>query len=185
MKKIISLAVLVVLLLTMLPVAYAVGDPPKQVSEYTWEAVKQVLYDYEYEGFTSKKPEVGLRFWVPNDLYPFEITDEGKEDGVLGFYVNYDGSFTLEVDLVNMNMNQDEFMEYLKSNGMKAIKNIEVNGRPFILYRDPKVKGIRCNVAATVLEDNSIVEFVFFGDQEKYSLFTSLVIASIRPIDQR
>ena len=131
MKKLVCVVMALCLLMT--------AALAEEVPALNWEEIVPILEASDLTGEFYTFDEVAVKIWLPEGMYPVELTDEDKENGFIGYFMPEDESAAVSVVYVDVNgMSLEEYGEYLA--GEADATEIEVgtvNGLPCVSYKLP------------------------------------------------
>ena len=134
MKKLVCVLVALCLIATA-AVALAEAAPA-----LNWEDVTPILEAGGVSGDFYTFDEIAMKIWLPEGMYPVELTEEDRENGVIGYFMPEDESGAVSVVYVDVSgMSLEEYGEYLASEaGATEIEVGTVNGFPCVSYKLPE-----------------------------------------------
>ena len=140
MKKLI--AILLVCLLAAAAAAEA-GE------ELNWADVSAELGGSGTNESFASYPETGLVVWIPADMEAWELTEDDRTSGYIGYYSNADQTRLLAVVHVSINgYTFDDFVDMLNDDeSIEGIARKTVNGLPAITYYMPENDSMNLTVA--------------------------------------
>ena len=105
-----------------------------------WEDFSPILEASGVSGEFYTFDEVAVKIWLPEGMYPVELTEEDQENGFIGYFMPEDESGAVSVVYVDVNgMSLEEYGEYLASEaGATEIEVGTVNGFPCVSYKLPE-----------------------------------------------
>lgn len=105
-----------------------------------WEDFSPILEASGVSGEFYTFDEVAVKIWLPEGMYPVELTEEDQENGFIGYFMPEDESGAVSVVYVDVNgMSLEEYGEYLASEaGATEIEVGTVNGFPCVSYTLPE-----------------------------------------------
>ena len=173
MKKILTL----VLMLCMMSVVVQA----EEVTELNWESVAPIIEAAEVGGQFYTFDEVDVQMWLPDGIYPTELTDEDKEEGYIGYFVSDDESASVSVMYVDVSgMSLEEYAEYLaEEDDVSEIEMGIVNGLPCVSYTMPEQDSVSISFtteAGYILEVTCVP-----ASEENADLVWGAVFSSIQP----
>ena len=134
MKKLVCILVALCLIVTA-AVAFAEAAPA-----LNWEDFSPILEAGGVSGEFYTFDEVDMKIWMPEGLYPVELTEEDRQNGYIGYFMPEDESAAVAVVYVDINgMSLEEYGEYLASDAdATEIEVATVNGFPCVSYKLPE-----------------------------------------------
>ena len=134
MKKLVCVLVALCLIATA-AVALAEAAPA-----LNWEDVTPILEAGGVSGDFYTFDEIAMKIWLPEGMYPVELTEEDREKGFIGYFMFEDESGAVSVVYVDVSgMSLEEYGEYLASEaGATEIEVGTVNGFPCVSYTLPE-----------------------------------------------
>lgn len=131
MKKILC----VILMLCMMTSVALAGETPT----LSWEAFQPILEAGGVTGQFYTFDEIAVKIWLPDGMYPVELTEEDAAKGYIGYFMPEDQSAAVAVMYVDMNgASLEEYAELLSSDSnVTEIENGIVNGLPCVSYKLP------------------------------------------------
>ena len=134
MKKLVCVLVALCLIATA-AVALAEAAPA-----LNWEDVTPILEAGGVSGDFYTFDENAMKIWLPEGMYPVELTEEDRENGFIGYFMPEDESGAVSVVYVDVSgMSLEEYGEYLASEaGATEIEVGTVNGFPCVSYKLPE-----------------------------------------------
>lgn len=123
MKKSISFFLIFVLILCYSSVAMADGE----AKEYVWSE--------RTDGILCYIEETDADFWLPDDFFGVELSEEDLAEDIIGFLANEEGSYTTVFYSKDGSFSLHTFFGYCMDEGLDA-EVITVNGVPALLLRD-------------------------------------------------
>lgn len=105
-----------------------------------WEDFSPILEASGVSGEFYTFDEVAVKIWLPEGMYPVELTEEDQENGFIGYFMPEDESGAVSVVYVDVSgMSLEEYGEYLASEaGATGIEVATVNGFPCVSYTLPE-----------------------------------------------
>ena len=105
-----------------------------------WEDFSPILEASGVSGEFYTFDEVAVKIWLPEGMYPVELTEEEQEIGFIGYFMPEDESGAVSVVYVDVSgMSLEEYGEYLASEaGATEIEVGTVNGFPCVSYTLPE-----------------------------------------------
>lgn len=185
MKKVLSLLCAIILVVSLVPSAFAANEKNKlpTLREYSFDGAMDIAMNLGWDGKVHKLPKVGMKIWLSSILKEVELSQEDEDDGYRYAYQTEDGGMILTVTSSNLGMSTKEFLSELKAAKFQNIGQITLNKADCVLYIDPTVEDYVCRVASFVQDDGSVTEFVFYYvDIPELALLTETCVASIRPL---
>lgn len=134
MKKLICVLMVLCLVVTA---AAALAEAAPALN---WEDFSPILEASGVSGEFYTFDEVAVKIWLPEGMYPVELTEEDQENGFIGYFMPEDESGAVSVVYVDVNgMSLEEYGEYLASEaGATEIEVGTVNGFPCVSYTLPE-----------------------------------------------
>ena len=134
MKKLVC-ALMALCLIATAAVALAEAAPA-----LNWEDFVPILEAGGVSGEFYTFDEIDMKIWLPEGMYPVELTEEDQENGYIGYFMTEDESGAVAVVYVDVNgMSLEEYGEYLASEaGATEIEVATVNGFPCVSYELPE-----------------------------------------------
>lgn len=134
MKKFVC--VLMALCLMVISVAALAEAAPA----LNWEDFSPILEAGGVTGAFYTFDEIAMKIWLPEGMYPVELTEEDQENGYIGYFMPEDESGAVAVVYVDINgMSLEQYGEYLASGvGATEIEVGTVNGFPCVSYKIPE-----------------------------------------------
>ena len=131
MKKLVCVLIALCLVVTA-AVALAEAAPA-----LNWEDVTPILEAGGVSGDFYTFDEIAMKIWLPEGMYPVELTEEDQENGYIGYFMPEDESGAVAVVYVDVSgMSLEEYAEYLASEaGATEIEVGTVNGFPCVSYK--------------------------------------------------
>ena len=105
-----------------------------------WEDFSPILEAGGVSGDFYTFDEIAMKIWLPEGMYPVELTEEDRENGFIGYFMPEDESGAVSVVYVDVSgMSLEEYGEYLASEaGATEIEVGTVNGFPCVSYKLPE-----------------------------------------------
>ena len=105
-----------------------------------WEDVTPILEAGGVSGDFYTFDEIAMKIWLPERMYPVELTEQEREKGFIGYFMPEDESGAVSVVYVDVSgMSLEEYGEYLASEaGATEIEVGTVNGFPCVSYKLPE-----------------------------------------------
>lgn len=180
MKKIIALFLALVMCLSLLPAAFA---EETEVAVLEWADVESVVAEAGIEGAFYMLEEIGLIFWVPNDMEPVEAPDDGSI--YLGCFANEDRTHTFGISVTEPSEGV-EFENFLaavsEDEDIQGLEVVVVNGLAVISYTIVSGDEAVANNISMVLDNGSILSFVFNVGDEEWNRVSMFIGASIQSL---
>ena len=145
-----------------------------------WETVVPVLEAGNVTGEFYTFDEIAVKIWLPEGLLPVELTEEDKENGMIGYFMPEDESAQMSVVYVDTDgMSLEEYAQRLSSDGdVTEVEMGTVNGFPCVSYKLPKQDSVS---GAFTTEAGYIVEVTCAPlSEENAELVWGAVVASIQ-----
>lgn len=150
------------------------GDNSAAV-EMRWEDEEEEVSDIE-ASFVDFD-EIGLKLWVPDFLEAVELTEDEKENGMIGFFQSEDGSASVIVEYPDKDAEGgiEEYEAALKEGeDVISIQYYLINGIECLSYdlMDSDTSGL-----AVETEEGDVVNFLFspMSDDESASIFLTMM----------
>jgi hypothetical protein len=134
MKKLVCVIAVLCLIVT------AAAALAEEAPALNWEDFAPILEASGVSGEFYTFDEVAVKIWLPEGMYPVELTEEDQENGFIGYFMPEDESGAVSVVYVDVNgMSLEEYGEYLASEaGATEIEVGTVNGFPCVSYTLPE-----------------------------------------------
>lgn len=134
MKKLVCVLIALCLVVTA-AAAFAEAAPA-----LNWEDFSPILEASGVSGEFYTFDEVAVKIWLPEGMYPVELTEEDQENGYIGYFMPEDESGAVAVVYVDIGgMSLEEYAEYLAAEaGATEIEVGTVNGLPCVSYELPE-----------------------------------------------
>ena len=152
-----------------------------EIPEFLW--TEQMEKDLQEEGFMGSFyifDEIAAKVWIPDCMTSADLTQEDKDFGYIGYFATDDFSWQIGVTYMQLNMTQDEYLQFLQSfEDADSIRQLVINHIPFILYALPDSDVM---ALATVTSSGYVMEFSFYpaGDEE-FLEYLDIIGMSIQP----
>ena len=131
---------LVCVLVALCLIATAAVALAEAAPALNWEDVTPILEAGGVSGDFYTFDEIAMKIWLPEGMYPVELTEEDRENGFIGYFMPEDESGAVSVVYVDVSgMSLEEYGEYLASEaGATEIEVGTVNGFPCVSYKLPE-----------------------------------------------
>lgn len=153
------------------------------MKEYTLEEADRLTDSYGYDGYQADIPGTDFTMWYRDSMLDVEITEEGQSQGYL--MASIGKTCMLSVKLLDDKMTLEEYTKAVRDGVAPSAKTCKVNDVDFVVYDEPVNDGVSCRVAATVLPEGKILEFVYVYRESYVLTEIECSIASIRLKDQQ
>lgn len=177
-KRWIAFAVALALSASLMP-----GVAEAKIDEYTLEQAEAEMDANGYDGYKADIPGTNFTMWYRDTMMDAELTEEGQAQGYL--MVSIGKTCMLSVKLLDDKMTLEEYTKAVRDGVAPSAKTCKVNDVDFVVYDEPVNDGVSCRVAATVLPEGKILEFVYVYRESYVLTEIECSIASIRLKDQQ
>ena len=176
MKKIISAALALALLIVSGTAAFALEE---EIAEVRWETYDSLIADSGIAAAFHSLGDTGVRIWVPDVFKSIEITDEYAAQGVVSAFSLDDASGFIEVLLLEGGENatiQTTYADMKEENLLPKLA--DVNGMDAVTCMIPDTDVYSLMV---MFEPGRFLQFLFYPmSNSKMGSLVSIVAASIQ-----
>ena len=176
MKKIVSLFLVLIMVLSVSVVSFA----EETITDYNWDQVSSLVQ--EFFGGTINLAlidEVEATFWIPGTFYIAELSEEDISNNCIGYLLTEDGSAFILIYYMDMPVaSLDALLSYNRGQGLNS-RMINVNGIPAVRLEDPANDSLSVSFQT---QENKLFQMYFYpATNDYYSAVFDMVIASIFP----
>ncbi len=173
MKKLFALLLALCLLV---PMAMA----EETTLQVNWADLESVVTDAGLEGSFVTFDEIAVTMWLPAQLQSLELTDEYRESGYIGYFIDEEQTAAVAVVYVDVSgMTLEEYAEMLPDLGASEIAHLMINDIPALRYQLPENDTLNITFAT---DAGCFLEFTFYPlSTEGAAEVWTVVIASIQP----
>ena len=168
------------LLAIVLALVLALCAVPALASELNWADFEPASANIPARFVTID--QVGLKMWVPDALYPVELSEEFDEAFIIAYYLTEDGTCGFYVQYKDVNgASLEEYAASLEAVGAKEVASMLVNGMPALSFDLPEddVTGL-----AFATQQGYILQFTFFPlSDTDFAVTAGVMAASIDTAD--
>ena len=175
MKKLIAL--LALLCVVLLPFSVMAEEK----TAINWETSEMLIADTELTGDFYSLEEMGLKIWLPDELYSVEVTEEEAASGVYAKLADEEQTCVLTIYALHVDgMTLDQAYQNAVNSGMKEPEIVTINGIDAVSYESEET-----NEGAIVLVDtnDNMIFFTFSPiNDEGAKMIFYIIGSSIMPL---